>query len=354
MKAKAPVIIIITPGFPANEEDSTCLPAQQNFIKAVNTNFSEVEVLILSFQYPFTKVVYQWYGNTVIAFGGKNKGNLSRFIIWKRVWQQLKNIHKEKNVMGLLSFWCGECAFVAQRFAKKFDLQHYCWLLGQDARKENHYVKRVDVKGTGFIALSDFIQHEFFNNYGIRPANIIPLGIDIHEYQDKITDREIDVLAAGSLIPLKQYDVFIEVIAVLKKEYPQIKAMLCGDGPEMQKLQTIIHHLSLQNNIILSGEKSHSEVLATMQKAKIFLHTSSYEGFGMVCTEALYAGAQVISFCKPMNAAIKNWHIVQDKEAMIEKAISLLNHLPPVENVLPYSIDDTAKAVFKLFAYQAD
>lgn len=353
MKAKAPVIIVITPGFPANEEDSTCLPAQQNFIRAVNENFSEVEVIILSFQYPFTKAVYQWHGNTVMAFGGKNKGNLSRFIIWKRVWQQLKIIHKEKNIIGLLSFWCGECAFVAQRFAKKFELPHYCWLLGQDAKKENQYVKRVDAKGTGFIALSDFIQQEFFKNYGIRPANIIPLGINIYEYQSKPTDRDIDVLAAGSLIPLKQYDIFIEIIAALKKKYPQIKAMLFGDGPELQKLQNMIHHLSLHDNIILCGEKSHGEVLLTMQRAKVFLHTSSYEGFGMVCTEALYAGAQVISFCKPMNAAIKNWHIVQDKEAMIEKTIFLLNQLPPNEKVLPYSIDDTAKAIFKLLAYQA-
>jgi glycosyltransferase involved in cell wall biosynthesis len=351
MKTKQSVLIIITPGFPVNEEDSTCLPAQQNFIRAVNANFSDVEVIILTFQYPFVKAIYQWHGNTVMAFGGKNKGNISRFIIWKRVWQQLKIIHKETNIIGLLSFWCGECAFVAQRFTKKYQLLHYCWVLGQDAKKDNHYVKKTGAEPKNFIALSDFIQQEFFKNHHILPAHIIPLGIDIGEYKTVVQGKRIDILAAGSLILLKKYDVFINVIAILKKAYPEIKAMLCGDGPEMMKLKNKIRHFSLEDNIILTGEKSHSELLDIMQQAKIFLHTSSYEGFGMVCTEALYAGAQVISFCKPMNNPIKNWHVVQTDKEMADKAAALLQHLPAAENVLPYAIDDTAKSVLRLFGY---
>jgi len=350
MKTKPPVLVILTPGFPANEADSTCLPAQQNLVLAVNKSFPKIKIVILSFQYPFIKKNYQWHGNTVIAFGGKNKGRLSRFIIWNSVWQQLKIIHKESTITGLLSFWGGECAFIANRFAKKKGLPHFCWLLGQDAKRENHYVKRLDTAGTNFIALSDFIQQEFYNNHGLRPETIIPIGINIHEYGEAIIKKDIDILAAGSLIPLKQYGIFIRVIAALKKEIPGIKAELCGAGPELNKLQNLINELSLQQNIVLDGEKSHREILATMQRAKIFLHPSSYEGFGMVCTEALYAGAQVISFCKPMNAAIQNWHIVKTENEMIERAGTLLNNLPDPEKILPYSIDETAAKLMQLFA----
>jgi glycosyltransferase involved in cell wall biosynthesis len=352
MKTKTPVLVILTPGFAANEADSTCLPAQQNLILAINKAFPTIKILILSFQYPFARENYQWHGNKVMAFGGKNKGQLSRFIIWKRVWQQLKAIHKENTITGLLSFWCGECAFVANRFANKNQLQHFCWLLGQDAKADNHYVKRLDAGGENFIALSDFLQSAFLKNHGIRPAHVIPLGIAIQEYDDVIKEKDIDLLAAGSLIPLKQYEIFIEVVAALKKEWPCIKAQICGHGPELYKLQVLARDLSLQGNIIFTGERPHKEVLAAMQRTKIFLHPSAYEGFGMVCTEALYAGAQVISFCKPMQTPVPNWHIVKTKNEMMETVRALLNELPQPQQILPWSINTTAIELMKLFGHQ--
>jgi glycosyltransferase involved in cell wall biosynthesis len=353
MKTKPTALVIVTPGFPENEWDSTCLPAQQNLIRSINIQFPKIKIIILSFQYPYIKAKYKWNGNTVIALGGKNRGNFMRLFIWKRAMIQLKLINESYTITGLLSFWCDECAYVAYRFAKKYSLPHYCWLLGQDAKKGNRYVTKMAAPAQTFIALSDFIRETFYNNYNITPVNTIPIGIDSNEYSTVTKEKDIDVLAAGSLISIKQYEIFISVIAELKKTRPGIKAALCGNGPELKKLQLLINNLSLQSNIILSGEKSHEDILDTMQRAKLFLHPSSYEGFGIVCIEALYAGAQVISFCKPINEPIKHWHIVQSKEAMVEKAGILLEALPLPENILPYSIGDTAKAVMKLFGHQA-
>ncbi|MEI7736751.1 MAG: glycosyltransferase family 4 protein [Ferruginibacter sp.] len=346
---KPNVLVIVTPGFPENEWDSTCLPAQQSLIRAMNTYFPQLKIIILSFQYPFVEKKYKWNGNTVIALGGKNRGKLFRWMVWRRATKHLQKINAGYSITGLLSFWCDECAYTAQRFAKKNSLQHYCWLLGQDAKKGNRYVAKMAAPATTYIALSDFISETFANNYSISPANTIPIGIDTNEYSATAKEKTIDIMAAGSLIPLKQYEIFIAVIAELKKTMPDIKAVLCGSGPELKKLQTGINDLSLQQNITLCGERSHEDILDTMQRAKIFLHPSSYEGFGMVCIEALYAGAQVISFCKPVNTPVKNWHIAESKETMIEKARQLLEELPPSEKVLPFSIENTAKAVMKLF-----
>lgn len=349
MTTKPNTLVIVTPGFPGNEWDSACLPAQQNLIRSINTEFPQIKIIILSFQYPYSKGKYKWNGNSVIALGGKNRGKLMRLILWRRAVTQLKLISRSYTIAGLLSFWCDECAFIANRFAKKNSLKHYCWLLGQDAKKGNRFVSKIAAPAQTFIALSDFIREKFNDNYNICPAHTIPIGININEYSTAIKEKDIDILGAGSLIPLKQYEIFIEIIAELKKTIPVIKAEICGTGPEYRKLQRLINILSLQQNIILSGEKTHEDLLDTMQRAKLFLHPSSYEGFGIVCIEALYAGAKVVSFCKPMHALIKHWHTVPNKKAMIEKAIVLLETQSPPEKVLPYSIDDTAKAVMKLF-----
>jgi glycosyltransferase involved in cell wall biosynthesis len=89
-----------------------------------------------------------------------------------------------------------------------------------------------------------------------------------------------------------------------------------------------------------------------MQRSKIFLHPSSYEGFSGVCQEALYAGAHVISFCKAMNHEIEHWHIVKDKEEMTEKAGMILRSgSAGFDPVLTYDINDSVNAVMNLFGY---
>ncbi|MEI9943386.1 MAG: glycosyltransferase family 4 protein [Chitinophagaceae bacterium] len=141
---------------------------------------------------------------------------------------------------------------------------------------------------------------------------MIPPGVNTKQFSDKIKERDIDILAAGSLIPLKRYGLFIEIIAEIEKRVPGLKVILAGDGPERQNLQKQFEESSLQATISLVGELPYEEVLQLMQRTKIFLHTSRYEGFGVVCIEALYAGAKVISFTKPMNKENKklvscNW-----------------------------------------------
>jgi glycosyltransferase involved in cell wall biosynthesis len=99
----------------------------------------------------------------------------------------------------------------------------------------------------------------------------------------------------------------------------------------------------------MTGELPYSEVLKLMQQAKIFLHPSSYEGFGCVCLEALQAGAHVISFCKPMNMDITHWHIVKDKDVAIEKALGLLSDQHTGYNpVKGFSIKGTVTTMMKL------
>jgi glycosyltransferase involved in cell wall biosynthesis len=342
-------LIILSPGFPKDEQDTTCLPAQQVFVKALNKNFPSLNIIILAFQYPFASKKYRWFENDIIALNGNNKKKFLRLLLWFRVSRTLQKLKKQNNIIGVLSFWCTECALVGKYFANKNNLIHINWILGQDAKK-NPYIKWIKPSSDELVALSDFVSDTFLKNHKIKPAYTIPLGIDANMFGKDALEKNIDILGAGSLIPLKQYDVFIEVVAEIQKSVSEINVVLCGGGPEEKKLREIICHYRLEKNISLKGNTEHKQVLHLMQKTKIFLHTSSYEGFGIVCLEALYASAHVISFVKPMNRSIQNWHIVFSKEEMIKKALQLLNDSPTsYTRVLPYSVDDSAKAIMKLF-----
>jgi glycosyltransferase involved in cell wall biosynthesis len=346
-------LVILTPGFPKDEGDCTCMPDRQIFVRVLKETYSELNIIVLTFQYPYKKAEYRWNGIKVIALGGKNKRGLPRRLIWLQAWRELKKIKAAYNVIGLLSFWMDECAFIADKFAKKFALKHYCWLLGQDARPGNEYVYLMLPNGDNLVALSDFIVDEFKRNYGVMPKYTVPGAIDPLLFKVFTGDRDIDIVGAGSLISLKQYDVFVDVILSLKRDFPQIKTVICGNGPEMKPLQAKIEHLGLEDNITLTGELPHGEVIALMQRAKVFLHPSRYEGFGIVCLEALYAGAKVVSFVQPMKHDIQNWHIAENAADMQQIVTGiLLDKALPFYPVLPYHATDSAKAIMALYNQQ--
>jgi glycosyltransferase involved in cell wall biosynthesis len=346
MISKQKVFIILTPGFASSEADTSCLPMQQTFVKSISRLCPEIEIIVLSFQYPFCRKTYKWFDATVTSFNGRNKGGLPGVFLRRRVSRTLRRIHKTKQVIGLLSFWLGECAYIGKKFAEKNGLTHCCWLFGQDAKANNKYLQRISVRSNELIALSDFLQQEFERNYGLKPFAVIPPGIE-KRFVNKIP-RDIDLLAAGSLIPLKQFDIFIKSVAAIKKYYPTIKAVLIGDGPERAKLEKLISDLDIENNILIAGNISHEEVLNTMQRTKILLHPSSYEGFSGVCQEALSNGAYVISFCRAMKEDILQWHIVQSRNEMIEKAIAILGDESTVFNKIDFqSMETTAKQIME-------
>jgi glycosyltransferase involved in cell wall biosynthesis len=343
-------LIILIPGFPADEDDTTCVPFPQAFVQNLKLLNPSLHITVLTFQYPFSKVIYEWHGVEVHAFNGRNKGRLNRLWMWGKVWVRLGKIFRSENVIGILSFWLGETALIAKYASKKYGVKSFTWLLGQDARRNNRYVSMIKPAPESLIALSDFLADEFHRNYGLRPRYIIPPGIDTGSYPARPPFRHIDVLAVGSLIPLKQYDQFIKIIAVMVRNYPGLKSVICGDGPDRERLQQLIHDLHLSNHIELLGELKHEKILEVMQDARILLHPSSYEGFSTVCAEALYAGAQVVSYCKPMNVDFEHFHIVETMDEMKDKAEELLKE-PDLngDRVLTFSIGEVCKSILSLY-----
>ena len=58
---------------------------------------------------------------------------MARLLLWRRLWRTLRRVKKENNIVGLFSFWCGECAFIGKWFGKFNAVKDLCWISGQDA-----------------------------------------------------------------------------------------------------------------------------------------------------------------------------------------------------------------------------
>ncbi len=343
-------LIILSPGFPKDEADTACLPFLQTFVRSLNKVDPSLKIIVLAFQYPFFVKEYVWENATVIAFNGRNRKKPFKLFLWLRILARVKTLFRRNNVIGIFNLWFGECALVGKWIAKKYRVRSLTWILGQDAKENNKHFRKIKPKPEDLIAMSDFLADHFQKNFKVRPQHVIPLGVDKTLFTDPLPERSIDILGAGSLIPLKQYDVFIRVVTQLAKLQPGIRVVILGEGKERENLQRMIDEHQMTNNIKLGGEISHKETLLMMQRSKIFLHTSAYEGFGTVCAEALYAGCKLVSFVKPMKRAFKNWFIVKTEEEMIFQLEILLEDAnAKYERVMVYDSEEIGKEILSLY-----
>jgi glycosyltransferase involved in cell wall biosynthesis len=141
---------------------------------------------------------------------------------------------------------------------------------------------------------------------GVRKEiKVIPNGIDFVKIgMIEASNEETDVVFAGRLIREKNVDVLIEAVNIIKKEVPDVKCMIIGDGPEKRRLEKMVYDLGLEANIEFTGFLAdHNDVISYIKSSKVFVLPSIREGFGIVALEANACGLPVITVNHKMNAA---------------------------------------------------
>jgi glycosyltransferase involved in cell wall biosynthesis len=348
MAEKKKAVVLLTPGFSENEQDTTCLPFLQQYVRSFIQLYPNIDLRVIAFQYPFKKGHYKW--NSINIYSAGSKGGLySRFKTWKRVLAELKRIKEQNDIAIIHSYWLTECTLIGQRFAQKNKVRHVAYAIGQDVLKQNKYLRLLDFSGMKVIAMSESIAGRFLKLTGRNVSGIIPAGVEPENVSINNEPKTIDIIGVGSLIPLKNYSLFIEIIGDLKKDFPAIKAVIIGKGIEEQLLKEKITFEELGANIEFIGEIPHKEVFSYMNKSKIFLHTSSYEGQSTVIMEALAMGLNIVCF-DVGRIHHEKINVCANKDEMIQKLKTLLSANLDFKPQILLSSEDTVREFMKVYA----
>ncbi len=117
-------------------------------------------------------------------------------------------------------------------------------------------------RSSRIIAISDRQKQELVQEHricGEEKVSVIPLGFDLSRFQEEqarkralfrkvygVADDEIAIGIVGRLVPIKNHDLFLEVIArVSKVTGRRIRAFVVGDGEERERLQGRVNELGL-------------------------------------------------------------------------------------------------------------
>ncbi|BAS59102.1 group 1 glycosyl transferase [Leptolyngbya boryana NIES-2135] len=105
-------------------------------------------------------------------------------------------------------------------------------------------------------------------------------------------DQPPVVLAVGRLYPQKDFSTLIHAFAQVRRIRPA-RLVILGDGPERERLTTLVEELGLTEDVALLGFVQNP--YAYMAKAAVFVLSSAWEGLGNVLVEALAVGTPVVS-----------------------------------------------------------
>lgn len=101
-------------------------------------------------------------------------------------------------------------------------------------------------------------------------------------------EKKYDVCCVARLASAKNPYLFIDIISDLKKNNESIRVIWVGDGELKADAMAYCKKNNLENNIDFVGKKNNP--YKYMASSKVFLLTSSWEGYGLAAFEALALG----------------------------------------------------------------
>ena len=140
---------------------------------------------------------------------------------------------------------------------------------------------------------------------GLRhEIKIIPNGIDLTRLRSISPSSESwDIIFVGRLIKEKHADMLINALELLLHEFPDIRVLIIGEGPEYLKTKHLIDEKKMNESIYICGfYRNHDDLIAQLKSSKVFVLPSTREGFGISALEALGCGIPVVTVDHPANA----------------------------------------------------
>lgn len=181
---------------------------------------------------------------------------------------------------------------------------------GEDitARLQNdpHRYDALLQEGTLFLPVCHYFENILIA-LGVDPKKIkvihSAIDCDMFTYQEHWFDaaKSINLISVNRLTAKKGTQFAIEAAVLLKKQFPQLKYTIVGDGPLMGFLQKLIEKLYATDYITLVGKLPHHKVADMLKKAHIFVlpsitpESGNQEGIPNGLMEAMAMGLPVVS-----------------------------------------------------------
>lgn len=158
-------------------------------------------------------------------------------------------------------------------------------------------------RSSAFIAVSRDDERKMIEIERVRPAKIrflpngipplpAPSGKDVRAELGLRPDAPV-LLSVGLLRPQKALEVLVEAAAILRDEFPGVRVLIAGIGPEENKLRARMAALDVEDNVVLLGKRR--DVPDLLAIADVCVSSSDFEGSPLAVMEYMAARKPVVA-----------------------------------------------------------
>jgi glycosyltransferase involved in cell wall biosynthesis len=168
------------------------------------------------------------------------------------------------------------------------------------------YIEAEGAKKVKFVfAISEFIKEKCKEVHNFEPK-LITIGVDQHKFQNpdkrkvmkirkKYGFRNTIILNVARLVKSKDLTSFVKASKKVSEESPNARFIICGDGEEKTRLNSLIKRLNLENKFFILNVFG-DDLIEYYNAADIFVHTPILGNhFGIVYLEAMAAGLPIVA-----------------------------------------------------------
>ena len=133
----------------------------------------------------------------------------------------------------------------------------------------------------------------FFRQRGIETTyHVVAGGIDAATFTPATAPPEFDTILVARLVPIKTIDIYIRAVAEVARTRPGVRALIVGDGPLRQDLESLAKTLGVSANVTFAGQQTNVE--DWLRRSRVFVLTSESEGLALSMMEAMTAGLPAV------------------------------------------------------------
>lgn len=204
------------------------------------------------------------------------------------------NTHSGKDtwVGGFAARMAGGCLFVRTRH-----------LMIPISSNPLNFINRM---ADGIITTGESVRNAMIADNGIQPERIvsIPTGVSLARFKPAagagflrhelgLPENTNIVTMVAILRRAKRHDIFLQMACILKRQHPQVKFLIVGDGPMRSLIEQSIVEMGLSDDVIMTGHRT--DIPEIMALSDIVVLTSEKEGVPQTLTQAMAMEKPVVA-----------------------------------------------------------
>lgn len=247
---------------------------------------NEVEIICLNKHlvfYPIDEKVKVWFAE---------EETRSRSIMKKMVW--LRRHVKERKPDVVIAFMLEVfCATLASLIGMRVPVVSSERIDPHFFGRAKGFLRWVLLRRTAHLVVQTERIKEFYSPRLQARTTIIRNPVTGKVFSLPEVDKENRIIAVGRLAYQKNYPMMFRAFRKVSEHFPQYKLCVYGDGPQRSEIEAGIAAIGMEDKIVLAGKSD--KIIEEMNRSKLFVMSSDYEGMSNALLEAICVGLPVIS-----------------------------------------------------------